>query len=93
MFFSGKAAVFLCAAFSGCYGASVALRDKEIECYSQEKVYHEETDQCYKLATKGPCEAGKWLVLEKNAKRINPICAKVGGCNRYHYIFSTYIFF
>ncbi|KAL0281100.1 UNVERIFIED_CONTAM: hypothetical protein PYX00_002196 [Menopon gallinae] len=76
MYCSGKSVVFLCVVLSGCYCASVAVKDKEIECYAQEKVYHEESDQCYKLAVKGPCEAGKWLVLEKNPKRINPICVQ-----------------
>ncbi|EEB15406.1 hypothetical protein Phum_PHUM365960 [Pediculus humanus corporis] len=41
------------------------LSEKEYECFSQEKIYHKQTDKCYKLLTTGPCRRGQWFVLEK----------------------------
>lgn len=41
------------------------VSEKELECFSQEKIYHKPTDKCYRLLTTGPCRRGHWFVLEK----------------------------
>lgn len=73
---------------------SLAIRtpsfsDKEIECYAQEKVYHEATGNCYKLLTQGPCPEGQWFVLEKPREssantdsKIKAVCINVSFHNR-----------
>ncbi|KAK6633717.1 hypothetical protein RUM44_004324 [Polyplax serrata] len=63
-----------------CDSKSISAFDKELECFSQSKVYHRQTDKCFKLLTRGPCEPGFWYVLEKpknksgDENRITAIC-------------------
>lgn len=77
-------AIILVTLFNESLARTQNLSDKEIECYAQEKVYHEATDKCYKLLTQGPCPKGQWFALEKprespasSDSKIRAVCINV----------------
>lgn len=61
------------------------LQLKHEECWSNSgMVYWNETSQCYKPATQGPCSEGEWIVLVGNPSQISSVQCRPRPCPLNH---------
>ena len=60
-------------------GSGEELSEEELSCLSSGQIYWPDSGSCVSLLTRGPCEAGEWLVVSGDEVRCR---ARVCPCHR-----------